>query len=84
MRTTLRILALLVALAVILTWVGTGAHRGWTQTEITEMRVDAITGIEYPETRAGFVAGLDFLGAGLGAAGLMALVSLCFQQPKHP
>ncbi len=54
-----------VAIAALVVWLATGAHRGWTRTEITEMRIDPITEIEYPEHRKGFVAGLDFLGAGL-------------------
>ena len=57
--------------ALILTlglWLATGAHPGWTQTQITEMHRDEITGIEYPEHRDGFVAGLDVLGLGSSVA----------------
>jgi hypothetical protein len=66
-----RILLLASGLAVAvtaITWLATGAHRGWTRTEITTMQHDEITGLDYPVNRPGFVAGVDFLGAGAGLA----------------
>lgn len=82
MRRFLRQLALGLALLSGAVWLATGAHRGWTHTEITEMRLDAITGIEYPETRKGFVAGLDLLGGGLGVAAVLAGLSFCGRTKK--
>jgi len=58
--------ASLVLVASLATWLTTGAHRGWTRTQVTVMAHDEVTGIDYPEQRPGFVAGLDLLGAGLG------------------
>jgi hypothetical protein len=60
--------AALVLGATLVAWTMTGAHRGWTRTEVTEMKRDEVTGLDYPETRRGFVAGLDFLAAGSGLA----------------
>lgn len=70
LRRLLRIAAGLVVAGVVVLWVATGSHRGWTRTQITEMHRDEITGIDYPVTRDGLVAGVDFLaaGAGLGVA----------------
>lgn len=74
MKTALRVAAGILALITLGTWLGTGAHRGWTQTEVTEMRIDPITEIEYPEVRRQFVAGVELLGIGLlVAAGLGGL-----------
>ncbi len=73
LRTVLRWLSAAVFAGVLALWLATGAHRGWTRTEITEMRRDEITGLDYPVQRAGLVAGVDLLGAGAGvAAGLLA------------
>lgn len=58
--------AALVLVASLATWLTTGAHRGWTRTQVTVMAHDEVTGIDYPEQRPGFVAGLDLLGAGVG------------------
>jgi len=58
--------ASLILVASLATWLTTGAHRGWTRTQVTVMSHDEVTGIDYPEQRPGFVAGLDLLGAGIG------------------
>lgn len=68
LRAVLRGISALLAAGVLAVWLAGGAHRGWTRTEITEMHRDEITGIDYPVQRPGFVAGLDFLGAGAGVA----------------
>lgn len=75
-RTVLRLLAGLALVGTIGIWVATGAHRGWTKTEITEMKRDEITGIDYPETRKGFVAGFEVLALGAGFAVVLAAASL--------
>lgn len=68
------------ALAVLLgglgTWLGTGAHLGFTQTSLVTMRRDEITGIDYPERRPGFVAGIEVPLGTAGAAVALALLSL--------
>jgi len=65
MRTGLRLAALALLLLTLGVWLATGAHTGWTQTEVTEMRVDPVTELEYPETQRRFVAGVEVLGGGL-------------------
>ena len=80
MKRTLQVLAALVATGVLATWLGTGAHRGWTKTSLQSMTLDEVTGIESPTYRKGFVAGVDFLGAGVLAAGALAVVSLFFRK----
>jgi hypothetical protein len=43
----------------------TGAHRGWTKTQVATITVDEITGIAGRSYEKQFVAGVEFLGAGL-------------------
>jgi hypothetical protein len=73
---SLRLAALLILLLTLITWGATGFHRGWTLTQITTMEHDEVTGIEYPVTRKGFVAGLDVLGAGVAVAAVLGGASL--------
>lgn len=75
-RRILRLSAALVFVAAVAAWAATGAHRGWTRTEITEMQRDEITGIDYPVTRPGFVAGVDVVAAGTGVAAVLLAASL--------
>lgn len=76
----LQLAALAVVLVTSVVWAANGAHFGWTQTSVVEMKIDEITGIEYPVRRDDFVAGVEVLGAGfllaaaLSAAGLLPLV----------
>jgi hypothetical protein len=71
MKRSLRILALVAALAAVSVWLATGASRGWTRTSAPVKTLDPVTGIEGIEYRKQFVPGLDFLaGALLGAATL--------------
>lgn len=68
------IFAAVVAAVTLTIWASTGFHTGWTQTSIPVTGVDEITGIEFTTYEEGFVAGVDVLGAGLGAAfGISAL-----------
>jgi hypothetical protein len=57
-------------------WLATGAHLGFTQTSMVTMKRDEITGIDYPERRPGFVAGIEFPLGTAGAAIVLALLSL--------
>ena len=57
-------------------WLATGAHLGFTQTSVVTMKRDEITGIDYPERRPGFVAGIEFPLGTAGAAIVLALLSL--------
>jgi hypothetical protein len=85
MKRTLQVLAALVATGVVAIWLVTGAHRGWTKTNLQTMTLDEVTGIESPTYKNGFVAGVDFLGAGVLAAAGLAAVSFFFRnQTKNP
>jgi hypothetical protein len=57
-------------------WLATGAQLGFTQTSVVTMKRDEITGIDYPERRPGFVAGIEFPLGTAGAAIILALLSL--------
>ena len=76
MKNTLRILAVVVALGAGLCWLALGASRGWTRTSVPVKTLDEVTGIEGIQYRKQFVPGLDFLGAGLVMAGVLAAGSL--------
>lgn len=81
MKRMLRIFALVLLLAAGLTWLATGANRGWTRTSVPVKTLDAVTGIEGIEYHKQFVPGLDFLCGALLGAGLLAGTSFLFR--KH-
>jgi hypothetical protein len=70
------ILGVAVAAITLAVWLATGAHPGWTRTTETVMRVDAVTGLDYPETRRKFIAGVEWLGAGLGLACVLGTLGI--------
>ena len=78
----LLIVALLLALGGSATWLTTGAHRGWSQTSVPTMQVDDVTGIATPVYENRFVAGVDFLGATLLGAGVLAISSFLIRKSK--
>lgn len=81
-RTTLlRSTAIAALLATLITWIATGAHLGWTQTTITTLQHDEITGIDYPVHRSGFVAGVELLAVGAATAATLAAAS--FLSPRR-
>ncbi|MBE2213419.1 MAG: hypothetical protein IAE82_06075 [Opitutaceae bacterium] len=82
LRRILRLAAALAFVGAAGLWAATGAHRGWTKTQITEMQRDEITGIDYPVTRDGLVAGVDVVAAGAGLAAALLGVSLLVG--RHP
>ena len=79
----LLIVALLLALGGSATWLTTGAHRGWSQTSVPTMQVDEVTGIATPVYEDRFVAGMDFLGAALLIAGVLAISSFLIRKSKN-
>jgi len=80
----LRLAAAIVFVAGVGLWIATGAHRGWTRTQITEMQHDEITGIDYPVTRDGLVAGVDIVALGTGvSAALLGASLLIGRQPRR-
>ena len=74
---------MLVVLAAVVTWVATGANRGWTKTSQAIKTLDPITGIEGISYQPKFSPGVDFLGAALAAAGLLAGSSLLFRNKNQ-
>lgn len=76
-RRILRIAAALLFAGIVALWASTGAHRGWTKTQLTEMHRDEITGIDYPVQRDGWVVGVDLLGIGIGVS-LVLLAASAF------
>ncbi len=83
MKRTFCILAALLVVGAGLAWAGLGANRGWTRTSVPVKTIDQVTGIEGIEYHKQFVPGLDFLGAALLGAGLLAGASLFFSnQPS--
>ena len=78
-----RILWILAAALVVIasaTWAATGANRGWTKTLVPVKTVDTVTGLEGIEYQKKFEPGLDFLGAALAGAGLLAGASLLIRK----
>lgn len=84
----LRHLALLVLVAAAITWLVTGANRGWTKTSEPVKTMDEVTGIEGITYQKHFAPGLDFLGAALVGAGSLTGISILFRkkpnQTKNP
>lgn len=81
MRTKLRVIAVLLALAVFAFWCFGGPNLGWTKTSVPHRQVDAVTGIEVNVYESQFVPGVDFLAAGLALSGLLAVSSFFFRKP---
>ena len=79
-KKVLRILAAVLAFAGVAFWAAAGAHRGWTKTSIPVKRTDEVTGITVDEYQKRFVPGVDFLGAALLGAGILAGASFLFRK----
>jgi hypothetical protein len=79
-KTTLRFIAIIVVAAAISAWLVGGANRGWTKTSVPVMKKDPVTEIEYQEFAERFSPGVDFLGAALLGAGVLAGVSFLFRK----
>jgi len=82
MSKTLRILALVLALAAAGTWLATGGNRGWTKTSVPVKTVDEVTGLEGISYERRFVPGLDFLGTAVLGASLLAGGSFLFRNKQ--
>jgi len=81
LKRSLWTLALALAGVASLSWLVLGAHRGWTRTSVPVKIVDEITGIQGIEYRKRFVPGVDFLGAALLGAGILAGLSMLVPKP---
>jgi hypothetical protein len=88
MKKTLHLLALLVFVGALVTWLAMGANRGWTKTSAAVKTLDEVTGIEGITYQQRFAPGLDFLGTALLGAGILTGVSFLFRkhnnQTKNP
>ncbi|HRY50410.1 MAG TPA: hypothetical protein P5186_20350 [Candidatus Paceibacterota bacterium] len=78
MSKPLSILALMLALAAADIWLVTGGNGCWTKTSVPVKTVDEITGLEAVNYERRFVPGLEFLGAALLGASLLAGGSFLF------
>jgi hypothetical protein len=78
-KRALQILAAIVLVAGLGTWLATGANRGWTKTSVPKKILDEVTGLEGVTYEKRFVAGLDFLGAAVLGAGVLGGVSFLFR-----
>ena len=82
MKRTLQILALLIALTAGITWMVTGANRGWTKTSVPVKTLDEVTGIEGITYHKKFLPGVDFLAAAIGAAAMLGGALLFVRKPR--
>jgi hypothetical protein len=76
MKRTFRIIAMVMVVGAIVFWAAAGADRGWTKTRVPKKVVDEVTGLEGIQWQDKFVPGVDFLGAALLGAGILAGVSI--------
>ncbi len=79
MKKILQLLAVLVLLAAGVTWLATGANRGWTKTSVPVKTLDPVTEIEGITYQKKFLPGVDFLGAAFVVASALAGTSLFFR-----
>jgi hypothetical protein len=82
MKRKLRIIAAVLVIGAVACWAAAGANRGWTKTRVPKKIVDEVTGLEGIQWQDKFVPGVDFLGAALLGAGVLAGVS--FLVPAKP
>jgi len=75
MKRTFRIIAAVLVVGAIAFWAAAGANHGWTKTRVPKKVVDEVTGLEGVQWQDKFVPGVDFLGAALLGAGVLAGVS---------
>jgi hypothetical protein len=78
MRSILRIAALFIATGVTVFWLFGGPNLGWTKNSVEHLEKDPVTDIDKHVIEPRFVPGVDFLGAGLFAATLVAGASFFF------
>jgi hypothetical protein len=81
-KKVLRALACLVLVTALALWAATGANRGWTKTTVPVKKTDEVTGITVDDYQKRFVPGVDFLGAALVGAGILAGASFLFRNKQ--
>ena len=85
MKRTLRVIAGVLIVGSIVFWAAAGANRGWTKTHVPKKIVDETTAMEGIQWQEKFVPGVDFLGAALLGAGVLAGISFFVPlKPKQP
>jgi hypothetical protein len=83
MKRILQLLAVLVLVAAGVTWLATGASRGWTKTSMMVKTPDPVTGLDGISYEKKFLPGVDFLGAAAAGAAVLAGTSLFFRNKKQ-
>ncbi|HEY5041317.1 MAG TPA: hypothetical protein VIK53_04885 [Verrucomicrobiae bacterium] len=83
MKRILQLLAVLVLVSAGIIWLATDANRGWTKTSVMVKTLDPVTGIEGISYEKKFLPGVDFLGASVVGAGVLAGISLFFRNQKQ-
>jgi hypothetical protein len=83
-KLVLRTAAVLLFLAALVSWLASGANRGWTKTSVPVKQTDEVTGITVDVYQKQFVPGIDFLGAAFLGSAILAGVSLLIRsrQPQ--
>jgi hypothetical protein len=76
MKTTLRIISLLLIVGAVAFWAATGANHGWTKTQVPQKVADPVTGLEGVQWQNKFVPGVDFLAMAALGAGVLGVISL--------
>ena len=79
MKKTLNLISLVVVVAAVVTWLATGANRGWTKTSVVVKTLDPVTGIEGITQQDKFLPGVDFLGAAAAMSAILAGSALLFR-----
>lgn len=79
-KKVLRALACLVLVTALAMWAATGANCGWTKTTVPVKKTDEVTGLTVDDYQKRFVPGVDFLGAALVGAGILAGASFLFDR----
>ena len=82
-KRVLRMVALVLLVGGLATWVATGANRGWTKTSVPVQRTDEVTGLTVDDYQKRFVPGVDFLGAVALGSVLLAGASLLIGKSKQ-
>jgi hypothetical protein len=83
MRTILRLSALAVVVMSLALWFFSGPNLGWTKTSVPIAQKEPTTGQDNQIGEKRFLPGVDFLGLGLIAAGIL-FGSSCFFRPQAP
>ncbi len=80
MRTTLRVLSLVIAVGAVAWWLSAGSNRGWTKNSSVVKVLDEVTGIEQISYEKKLIPGIEFLGGALLGSGILAAASLFFRK----